>query len=143
VRRSIRRRAALALAALLPALAAACSFSYSSGKFSDSSKGSSNSSTSSSPSGSGQAYRSDVRDYTAAFVKSSADLAAFQAGIGDLARRRGISDWEDDANTWQAIGEGLSRARVSAAALDVYKQRLADGSATRAAAIQKGYDSAS
>jgi hypothetical protein len=120
---------------------AACSFSYSSEKFSDSSSASSDSSASSSPGAKERAYKDDVSDYTAAYVKSSSDFASFRGGLGDLARKRGVTDWEDDENTWLGIGAGLGRAKVSKVELDVYKTNLAGGDAKHAAAMQKGYDS--
>jgi hypothetical protein len=144
--KSVSARAAAPLArwlllASLSALVAACSFSYSSEKFSDSSSASSDSSASSSPGAKGRAYQNDVSDYTTAYVKSSHDLTSFRSGLGNLARKRGVTDWEDDENTWLGIGAGLGRAKVSKVELDVYKTNLSGGDARHAASIQKGYDS--
>ena len=141
MRKTARGAFRLAMLAALPALVAACSFSYSSEKFSNSSSASSASSASSSPGAKERAYENDVSDYTTAYVKSSQDFSSFQSGLGDVARKRGISDWEGDANTWRGIGVGLARAGISKTQLDVYKTNLSGGDPGRAASIQKGFDS--
>ena len=64
------------------------SASDSSGSLSDSSGSSFGSS---SPEGKEAAYRDDVRDYTAAYVKSGGRIADFDRKLGGLARSRGIS----------------------------------------------------
>jgi hypothetical protein len=142
MRKTARGVLQLVMLAALPMLLVACSFSYSSEKFSNSSSASSASSASSSPGAKGRAYENDVSDYTTAYVKSSQDFSSFQSGLGDVARERGISDWEGDPNTWRGIGVGLARAGISKTQLDVYKTNLSGGDAGRAASIQKGFDSA-
>lgn len=134
--------AQFSLVVLLSVAMGACSFSYSSEKVSDSSGSSSDSSASSSGS-SQRAYQTDVSDYTTAYVKSSQDYSAFRSGVADLARKRGINDWESNTGTWQGIGAGLRRAGVSKLELDVYKQNLTGGDSAHQSLIQKGYDAAS
>jgi len=129
----------------------ACSFSYSSKSSSDSSKSSSNSATasfesssaSSSPEGArSQKYEDDVADYTQAFVTSGGSAASFKDGIGAIAEKRGVSDWESDAATWKGIGVGLARANVTKEQLEVYKQNWGGGKTEATEGIQRGYDSA-
>jgi hypothetical protein len=119
-----------------------CSISTS---FSDSSESSSDSSRSSSESSSPQSkeasYRDDVRDYTAAYVKSSGQVAEFDRRLGELARQRGITNWEDSPATYEGIGQGLARAGVKGVELDTYVTNFSHGDATKAAAIRKGYAS--
>lgn len=119
----------------------ACSFSASSESFSNSSKSSSDSSSGSSRSATAR-YQQDVSDYTVAFVKAggSDTPGTFMTGVGDLARKRGISDWEASEATWEGIGRGLGKAKVSGAQLAAYKQSWGLGNPTRIASIQKGYD---
>ena len=118
----------LFFAALVPL---GCSFSASSessanssGAFSDSSKSSSDSSTSSSPASKEAAYRDDVRDYTAAYVKSGGRVADLDRKLGEIARSRGIADWEESQATYEGIGQGLGKAGVKAAELDAYLGNL-------------------
>jgi hypothetical protein len=113
--------------------------SDSSGSLSDSSGSSSGSS---SPESKEAAYRDDVRDYTAAYVKSGGRIADFDRTRGGLARSRGITNWEDNMATYEGIGRGLGKADVSGVELDTYVQNLAGGDPKKAAAIQKGYESA-
>lgn len=122
-------------------LLAACSISDSiSGSFESSSASSASSSRSSSPER-GQAYRDDVRDYTQAYVKSGGDFSAFSRGLGNIAAKHGVSNWEADTTTYVGIGEGLKKAGVTQMQLEVWKTNLAAGDASKAAAMQKGYDS--
>jgi len=134
------------LAAAMVAPLAGCSVSVSSWSLSKSvrsSSHSSDSSSSSSPGAAERAYREDVSDYTRAFARSHrGDFQGFQADIGRLAEEHGITNWEENPATYTAIGEGLGRAKVSDAELMAYKRNLSGGDATKAAAIQEGFDSA-
>jgi hypothetical protein len=139
----LRQGSAPAAVVLAVAGAVACSFSYSSKSASDSSRSSSESSssisTSSSPR-SGTAYRNDVADYTEAYVVSGGSESSFLNGIGGLAEKRGITDWEADENTWTGIGRGLGRTRITPVQLEVYKQHWSGGDPARMQLIQQGFD---
>ena len=115
------------------------SSSDASGSLSDSSGSSSGSS---SPEGKQAAYRDDVRDYTAAYVKSGGRIADFDKKLGQLARSRGITNWEENMATYEGIGRGLAKAGVDGVELDTYVRNLAGGDPKKVAAIQKGYESA-
>ncbi len=130
---------------------AGCSFSYSSESSSDSSKSGSESSSSpfesssnsSSPeSAENDDYEADVAAYTHAYVVSGGSSGNFLSGIGPLAEKRGISDWESDRTTWVGVGTGLARANVTKDQLAVYQQNWSDGQAATAEAIQEGYQDA-
>jgi hypothetical protein len=114
-----------------------CSFSASSKSSSDSSSGSSSSADT--------AYYDDVRSTTEAYVKSGGPFDAYQKKLGDLAKERGVTNWEENLGTYAAIGEGLGQAKASQALVDTFKTRLAPtgnpNSADKQTAIQKGYDS--
>jgi hypothetical protein len=96
------------------ALMAGCSFSYSSGASSDSSKSSSASSGGSEtdPKDAKRAFMSDVSAYTTSAAKGD-DAQAYLRELGDIAKRHGITDWERDTATYNAIGTGLRRAGIS------------------------------
>jgi len=126
-----------------------CSFSYSSKSSSDSSTSSSKSSAGSSQSSSdssspdqahARAYKADIADYTQAYVISGGSAGSFLDGIGAIAKKRGVSDWESDAATWQGIGVGLARANVTKSQLDVYKTNWSSGNSEAMKEIQRGYD---
>ena len=89
----------------------------------------------------GEAYRNDVRDYTAAYIQSGGEYANFTRGLGNIASKHGVSDWESDTDTWVGIGQGLKKAGVTTAQLAVWKTNLTNGDAQKASAMQKGYDS--
>ena len=127
----------LLIAALL--LSAGCSISASSRSSSESSESSSGSS---SPESKETQYRNDVRDFTASYVKSGGRIEDFRRRLGDLAKERGITDWEQNLLTYEGIGRGLGKAKVSQVELDTYTSNLAGSDPAKAKAIKDGYAAA-
>ena len=140
----MRARLVLGLVgALVTVSFAGCSVSWSVSKSVRSSSVSSDSSSSSSPGAAEEAYREDVSDYTRAFARSHGkDFKGFQADVAHLAEEHGITNWEENASTYTAIGDGLRRAEVSDAELMAYKRNLSGGDDRKADLIQQGYDAA-
>lgn len=142
------RACTLAGVALLAAANLACSFSYSSKSISDSiassSKSVSNSVSSpfasSSPESDESKYQKDVEGYTQAFVVSGGSDSAFMGGISDLAKKRGITDWESDEHTWIGIGRGLGRTKIDSVQLGVYQKNWTGGDPAKIKLIQQGFD---
>jgi hypothetical protein len=136
---------------IISVILSGCSFSESSSSSSESSSNSSEgsynslSSIVSSPSKSskkGERYQDEIVDYTYAYVKSSeADYESFQKGLADIASRQGIVNWEEDPNTYIAIGKGLRKAKIEGVAYETYKKNLAGADYGKMQDIQKGYDS--
>lgn len=114
-----------------------CSISASSKSSSDSSASSSGSS---SPESKETQYRNDVRDFTASYVKSGGRVEDFKRRLGDLAKERGITDWEENMATYEGIGRGLGKAKVSQVELDTYTANLSGGDPKKAKAIKDGFD---
>jgi hypothetical protein len=132
------RRALLLATGLACAGTLACSFSYSSESFSDSSKSSSGSSG-----GDDSKFRNDVARYTEAFVEAGGDQDGnFFSGLGDLARKRGVSDWESESSTWEEIGRGLGRTEVSEAQRTAYETAWAGGDDEKQSAMARGFAAA-
>lgn len=94
-------------------LAAGCSFSYSSGASSDSSKSSSASSGGSeaSPEEAIQTYKTDVSAYTSSVAREG-NAEDYMRELGSIAEKHGITDWERNTATYNAIGTGLRRAGI-------------------------------
>lgn len=110
--RIMPKRILLLLAVM--SMLAGCSFSYSSGKSSDSCKSSSTSSGGSKESTkeAKTSYMNDVSTYTSSAVKGdNADY--YLEGLSSIAKRHGITDWERDTATYQAIGNGLNQAGIT------------------------------
>lgn len=118
-------------------LGTGCSFSASS---KSSSESSASSSASSSPESKETQYRNDVRDFTASYVKSGGQIQDFKRRLADLAKERGITDWEANLLTYEGIGRGLGKAKVSQVELDTYTTNLAGGDPARSKAVKDGYD---
>lgn len=126
-------------AALVLAGPLACSFSNSSASSADSSGSSAKSSGSSSGKQGTALFQQDVEQYTALYVEEGGrDEAAFLTGVGDLARHFGVSDWEAEPLTWEAIGRGLERSARSEAERNAYAQAWTDGDADRVRALGRG-----
>ena len=134
---SALRPGVAALLALTLVGSQACSFSASSESSSDSSA---SSSQSSSPGSKEAQYKNDVREYTAAYMKTGGQFDAYRRGIGDLARKYSITNWEDDTVTYQGIGEGLGEAGASEVQVKAYADGMAGQDAAKRTALVKGYD---
>jgi len=126
-----------ALAAWLPVWSG-CSFSYSSKSISKSvSSPFTSSSRSSSPE---DKYFNDVRDFTAAYVQSGGNVDGLRREIGALAKKHGVTDWENDESTYKGIGAGLAKAGRRQVEVDAFKTNLTT-TPEQAQWLQKGYDS--
>ena len=102
----------------------------------------SSSSSSSSPESNSSKYRNDVASYTHAYVVANGEQGAFLSGVGDLARKRGITDWESDENTWTGIGNGLGKTKIDEVALAVYEKNWAGGDPEKTRLMRKGFHDA-
>jgi len=137
----------LALLALVP-LAAGCSISASSESISASVESSSKivsspfESSSSSLKSSETRYREGVRDHTVSYVRSGGTVEGLQTQIADLARQRGIADWQASNATWEGIGEGLARAGVKGADFEEHLTRLTGADPTKMATVRAAYERA-
>lgn len=135
---SARRAWSAALVALVAIGTAAC------GSLSDSSTSISksisspleSSSRSSSP---GDAYREEVRDFTAAYLTSGGDPSHLLDEVATVARKNGVTDWERNEDTFRGIGAGMAKAGKKQAELDAYKRTIA-GDEQQARWMQSGYD---
>jgi hypothetical protein len=95
------------------------------------------SSRSSSPS---DEYRNDVRDFTAAYMKSGGDPSQLKAQVSTIAEKHGVTDWESSKSTYEGIGAGLAQAGVTPAELEAYKKTIATND-DQAQWMQDGYGS--
>ncbi len=59
-------------------------------------------------------FNEEITALTILYVGSSGSAIDFQRELGQIGNSHGISDWENTANTYKAIGDGLKRAKVSA-----------------------------
>ena len=140
----MRGIALVACTVLLAGAMAGCSFSASSKGSSKSSESSSDilsspftsSSASSSPE---DAYREEVKDFTASYLESGGNASKLEQEVGKIAEKRGISDWESNEATYVGIGKGLHKAGLKQVELDGYKASIADNE-QQADWIQDGYD---
>ena len=126
-----------------------CSISYSLEKSSDSVSASLDSITSISTSSSGgeeekvsvtaTVYEEDVAAVTVLYVSSEKNNDDYLRQITSIAKKHGISDWEQDSSTFVGMGKGLRRAGVAEASIVSlpYFRSIADGS--NYSQVLKGY----
>jgi hypothetical protein len=119
------------------------------GSFSDSSKSISNSisspfkwSSGSFAGGGDTAYRQQIRDYTYAYTHSGGEISAFRRGVGSLAAKRGVTDWESDDATVTAIGAGLRQSGMGKTEMQEFAAERFPGSPAQSRLVEKGYASA-
>jgi hypothetical protein len=65
-------------------------------------------------------YERDLRSYTATFVKSGAEPSTFAPGATRIAATHGVSNWEMNSDTPEAIGDGLKDAKQNAAQAEAF-----------------------
>lgn len=89
-------------------------------------------------------YNNEVADYAYAFITfppAKDDYLLFKQGLGKIAIRSGIIDWENNPKTYLSIGKGLKKANLKGAEFKTYKKKLGNSDYARMLDIQKGYDS--
>lgn len=84
-------------------------------------------------------YRKDVSQLAATYIERGGELAAFTSAISNLARVRGITDWEADSETAQAIGVGAGNAGLGEAAFDDFGRELFGDNLTKLNELRIGY----
>jgi hypothetical protein len=85
-------------------------------------------------------YMREIRDFSYGFAKSGGEPGAFARGIGALAQRKGIQDWEDDEDTCRAIGEGFRDAGIGKSASEELIGRSVRPDSQAAAWMRAGYN---
>jgi hypothetical protein len=129
----------------LPALLTlnACSeSSWSVKSSSDSSESSSSPFTSSSESSRTpkEKYQSDLSNYAKEYALSSSTTPeAFRSKVGQIAQKYGILNWEDDNNSYIAIGQGFRKAKLSGTQYQVFKTSLLEGHPDQGIYLDQGY----
>jgi hypothetical protein len=91
--------------------------------------------------GDDSAYRQDVGDYTVAFAEAGGDLSGFREGLGRLALRHGITNWEEDAYTCASIGLGLQRVGLDEQAAARFGEDLFGANTRSRSALLAGHAS--
>ncbi len=84
-------------------------------------------------------YQRDVSQLAVTYIKSGGELSAFTSGITKLAAVRGITDWEADTATAQAIGTGAGTAGLDEAAFNDFGSQLFGDDLTKLNELRIGY----
>lgn len=75
------------------------------------------------------ALERDVSTYTALFSETGADVNAYLRGVGALAERYAVSDWERDPAVTRGIARGLAGSRLSDDEIGRFIERVAGNDA--------------
>ena len=98
------------------------------------------SSDSSSPAGdTASAYQRDVTDYTSKFAASDGDVQSFQRDLSSIAEGHGVTNWEQDDDTYLAIGRGLAKAGVSGERYQLLSVELSNQNQSHLSLVNSGY----
>ncbi len=86
-------------------------------------------------------YRRDIRVLTASYLTDgvSADGVEFRRDLGRVAERHGVSDWESNPSTYEAIGAGLRQAGIDRRQIS---ERFAGTHPKALKLMERGYDAA-
>ena len=105
-------------------------------------EGLSRSSGSGGDSGSNQAYRRDLRAYSAEFAGAGGSSDEFLRGVGRVAESHGVTHWESNPATMLSIGAGLRDAGVSEADLGAVLAQAGDADPAVLALVREGFTTA-
>jgi hypothetical protein len=105
----------------------------------EASSGSSHSISGTSPEATARRYHADVCTYTATAARASrGDRETFLRGLGEVAMRYRLTDWDTLRSTYMGIGCGIVRAELSRSEAYAFASNLAGASAERREAIGWG-----
>jgi hypothetical protein len=76
---------------------------------------------------------------TVTYLKSGGEISAFRGAISKLARDRGMTNWEADPVTTQAIGRGAGRAGLDETAFESFSKQLVGSDLIELNELRKGY----
>ena len=85
-------------------------------------------------------YREDVSQLTVTFLASGGDVGAFGSALSELAAKRGITDWEADADTQEAIGAGAGTAGLEEADFNAFASKLFGEDVAKLNTLRVGYE---
>ena len=86
-------------------------------------------------------YHEDVQAYAAVFATDPGTDREFLRGIGRVAERHGITNWESDPETLLLAGRGLHRGGMSGDDVDELSSGIAEVDSASARLLVEGYES--
>jgi hypothetical protein len=76
----------------------------------------------------------------ATFAKGGGDIGGLRSAISSLATKRGISNWEVDPTTTQAIGRGLRSGGMQEESFVAFSKDLFGDDLSKQSELRQGYD---
>ena len=73
------------------------------------------------------------------FAKTGGEIGAFRTAVSQLAMDRGITNWETDSNTNQAIGRGVGTAGMQEDSFADFSTQLFGDDLGKQNELRKGY----
>jgi len=85
-------------------------------------------------------YQRDLSDYAKEYALSSSTTPeAFRSKVGQIAQKYGILNWENDNDSYIAIGQGFRKAKLTGTQYDVFKTSLLAEHPDKAVYLDQGY----
>jgi hypothetical protein len=84
-------------------------------------------------------YEADVAQLAATFAAVGGDIGALRSAVSELAVKRGITNWEADSATRQAIGRGVGDGGMEEAQFADFSKDLFGDDLTKQSDLRKGY----
>jgi hypothetical protein len=84
-------------------------------------------------------YEGDITQLAYTYARQGGDIGALRSGVSNLARKRGLTNWEVDALTAQSIGKGVGKAGVSEDEFTRFSKRLFGEDLSKSNELRKGY----
>jgi len=87
-------------------------------------------------------YEDDVAQLAATYAKTGGDIGALRSAVSQLAVKRGITNWEADSRTCEAIGRGVGEGGMDDEKFTQFSKELFGEDITKQTELRQGYEAA-
>jgi hypothetical protein len=86
-----------------------------------------------------KSYLNDVTQIGVTYAKNGGDIGGLRSAVSQLATARGMTNWEVDAATRKAIGEGVGEGGMTAEEFDTFAKDLFGDDLAKVSSLRSGY----
>lgn len=86
-----------------------------------------------------KSYLKDVTQIGVTYAKNGGDIGALRSAVAQLATARGMTNWEVDAATRKAIGEGVGKGGMTEEDFDKFSKDLFGEDLAKVSSLRSGY----
>jgi hypothetical protein len=84
-------------------------------------------------------YQSDISQLAVTYAKTGGDIGAFRSSVSKIAKEYGVTNWEADEMTNQAIGRGAGTAGMQEEAFTSFSKNLYGDDLGKQNELRTGY----